>query len=208
MKNSRFACYLQDHLAGSAAAITLMGTLEQRNSGYAVSNFLHLLRKEIESERKQLEMVAAKFPLVGGTPRKVVAWVGEKSLELKLSFDGSGDRKFQLFEGLEAISLGIAGKRLLWRVLWREAEQNPLLAGVGLNYPRLTERAVAQRKELEPYRLNAAAGFLSDDRQTAQSAAESPKSKRVFIPKRVSDALRDPGVLGYFGLATASSLTR
>lgn len=184
MKNSHLATYVHDHLAGATAAITHMQRLEQAHSNEAVSNFVHLLRKEIEAEYKLLEMVAARFPIATGMPRKVVAWVGEKSFELKLSLDGAGEKNFRLFEGLEALSVGIAGKRLLWRVLSREAEQNQNLAGVGLNYPRLIERAVAQRKEVETYRLRAAEKFLEDDRRAARQAAEAPKGKRLFTSVR------------------------
>jgi hypothetical protein len=65
-----------------------------------------------------------------------------------------------LLESIEAISLGIEGKRGLWLALGTLASRLPEL---GLaHYGRLVQRAEQQRKRLEPYRRQAAVDAIAN----------------------------------------------
>ncbi|HSF43371.1 MAG TPA: hypothetical protein VLT87_26460, partial [Thermoanaerobaculia bacterium] len=59
-----------------------------------------------------------------------------------------------LLEALDALSLGIEGKKILWRALAAAAEDAPALQGV--DYEGLTRRAEEQRRRVEALRLDAA----------------------------------------------------
>lgn len=153
METSVLGTYLHDHLAGASAALQLLAGIEDKYAGEAVGLFASALREEIEWERTQLEILANSYPVKTATPRRAAAWLAEKALEGKLLLDGAGD-SFRLFESLEALSLGIAGKRLLWRALRQQARSNTNLAVV--DYRKLIAMAVRQRIVLEPFRLSAA----------------------------------------------------
>ena len=72
--------------------------------------------------------------------------------------DDPADGPLRLLETLEAVSVGIEGKRLLWRALASAAEQAPSLRGI--DYGCLEERAVEQRHRVEAVRLDAAKASL------------------------------------------------
>ncbi len=170
--------YVHDHLAGAVAAITLMRSLEKEQDGKPVADFLGGLREQIEAEQEQLESISRLLPAATGVPRKVAAWLGEKTLELKLSLDGAGADDFRLFESLEVLSLGIAGKRLLWKTLALASQRNDKLAN--FDYKRLIALSTEQRRALEPYRLRAARNFLKhpilpDLTVAAGGSAENPR---------------------------------
>ena len=57
--------------------------------------------------------------------RKATAWLTEKVTELKLRLDDPAGGALRLLEALEAVSLGIEGKRALWRALAAAAEDAP-----------------------------------------------------------------------------------
>ena len=87
-------------------------------------------------------------------PRKATGWLVEKLSELKLHLDDAGDGALRRLEALETISLGIAGKEALWHALASVADQVPELSA--FDYPRLGQRAAAQRAVVEALRLSAA----------------------------------------------------
>jgi hypothetical protein len=134
--------------------LELLRTLEARYGDRPVGKFLTGLRAEFVWERQRLKKLAARFPQKAPLARRVAAWFGETGFEWKLAMDAGTDADFRLFESLEALSLGIAGKRLLWKALELRSKAEPLLGGVP--YRKLANRAARQRRELEPFRLEAA----------------------------------------------------
>jgi len=68
-------------------------------------------------------------------------------------------RASEHFEELEMLSLGIEGKRMLWKVLGTRASSDGRL--VGFDFSGLQRRAESQRRRLEPFRLGLAAAALA-----------------------------------------------
>jgi hypothetical protein len=66
------------------------------------------IRDELQGLMKHLDIGESRT-------RKASAWMAEKMTELKLRFDDFRGGPLQLFEALEALSLGIEGKRSLWK---------------------------------------------------------------------------------------------
>jgi len=64
---------------------------------------------------------------------------------------GAGDGELAVFEGLEALALGIQGKASLWRALRAAAPGDRRLAG--LDFDELEQRAIRQFEAVDSERL-------------------------------------------------------
>src|SRR5947208_11837630 len=158
MSSKDLATYLNDHLAGAMTALELLSHLESAYAGTKVEGWAAALRTDVEADRRQLEGLMARWGVSQSPPRKVSAWVGEKLAELKLRLDDPAAGALRLLEATEALSVGIEGKRSLWRALAAVADESADLRGV--DYDRLIRRAEDQRSRAETVRLEAAKAAL------------------------------------------------
>jgi hypothetical protein len=159
MASNHLAIYLNDHLAGAEGALELLGHLEASQAGTPVGDVLTQLHAEIEADRQELEHLMDRHHIAVSVPRKVSAWLGEKLAYVKLQLDDKATGALRLFEGLEALAIGIHGKGGLWRALAVASEDAPELQGV--DYARLTQRAEDQHRRVEVLRLEAAKEALA-----------------------------------------------
>jgi predicted nuclease with TOPRIM domain len=150
---TNLATYLNDHLAGSVAAVELLEHLEETHAGTDVGRFLAELRAEVEADREELNALMARLAIDESVMRKTTAWLAGKLTDLKLRLDDSEGGELRLFESLEALSLGIEGKRLLWIAMAAAAKDAPKLRLI--DYERLAQRAEGQRNRVEGRRLEA-----------------------------------------------------
>jgi hypothetical protein len=135
---SPLSIYLNDHLAGSAAGLELA-----RRVGDGT------LAGEIEEDRAALIDVMRRLEVDTDEARQAIAWIGEKALRVK-----PGGR----LHDLEALSLGVEGKRALWEALRHARADDPRLDGIDL--AALSARAQSQRRRIEEQRLAEAGGAL------------------------------------------------
>lgn len=159
MDNPHLATYLNDHLAGSEAALELLDHLEKEHAGTQIAMLASGLRQDIEADRVELEALMARLGISQSGTRKATAWLSEKAAQLKLRLDDPAKGSLRLLEIFEALSLGIEGKRLLWRSLKTAAVYNPELQGT--DYQNLERRADEQRIGVEPFRMGAAKGTFA-----------------------------------------------
>lgn len=152
MNTKHLGTYLNDHLAGSVAALELFKRLKFANTGTPRGQVFADLLREIEQDQTALRDVLKELDFRVSPIRKAAAWFAEKFV-LKLLADNPGD-KLVRFEQLEALALGIEGKRALWLALDAVAAQAPLFEPV--NLMRLVQRAKEQRECVETIRLAAA----------------------------------------------------
>jgi hypothetical protein len=148
------ATYLNDHLAGSVAALELVDRLHRLSSGTDREQVFLTLGQEIAEDQ---QIVKVLLRSVGGKEskvRKAAAWLTEKIGEAKLELDDSGNGQFRLLEALETLGLGIQGKLGLWRALGAAASQDPEIEKLDL--PRLERRALDQFARVEAQRLQVA----------------------------------------------------
>jgi len=160
MQTQHLATYLSDHLAGSEAAVRLIGRYVEREPdspfGVLMADLLH----EIEEDREQLKRLMAR---VGANPSSVkkAGAIGAElltSLRSKVPVVGSGSGEVARLEDLELLSMGIEGKRLLWAALAPLRDD----AFDGFDFGSLAARAQDQRDRVEAFRLRAAAAaFLA-----------------------------------------------
>ena len=100
----------------------------------------------------------AKLGVDESTVRKGAAWLAEKLSRSKIEM-GEGD--IGIFLGLEALIIGITGKRSLWRALEAASRTIP---GLGrLDYSGLEKRAIEQCERVEARRLELARTAFKTD---------------------------------------------
>jgi hypothetical protein len=159
MSAEHLAVYLNDHLAGAVAALELLTHIEERHAGTAAARLAAELRPEITADVQVVEELMQRAGIAQSRPRQAAAWITEKIAELKVRLDDRSDGSLSVFESLEALSLGIEGKRALWDALASAAAAAPALQAT--DYARLRQRAEDQRRRVEKQRLDAARSALA-----------------------------------------------
>jgi transcriptional regulator GlxA family with amidase domain len=76
------ATYLNDHLAGSVAALDLLVHLTQQHAGTELEEFFDTLRADILEDRDELAALMERLGVSSSRVRKAVAWVAEKFARL------------------------------------------------------------------------------------------------------------------------------
>lgn len=154
MANDHLGTYLNNHLAGSAAALQLMEHLRDAQVNPAATQAIAELRESVGEEVQVLEGLIERLDFMESRPRQATAWVGSKLGALKLWLDDADGGPFWLLEGLEGLAVALAGKHALWQALQTSSESVPELRG--LDYGDLIERTETQRQLVEQLRLDAA----------------------------------------------------
>jgi hypothetical protein len=152
------AIYLNDHLAGASVG----GRLARRTLGANRDNdfgrALAPVAREIEEDQETLKEVMRRLGVGADRLKSAAATGGELAGRLKLNGRLLSYSPLSRLVELEALALGVEGKRGLWKSL--EATDEPRLAG--FDFGALAERALRQRRTLERQRLNAARIALSE----------------------------------------------
>jgi hypothetical protein len=151
--SSSLTVYLNDHLAGSVAALELLDHLLTLYSG-SEREALAQLRKNIEMDQEVLRQLIQALGGKESPMRKAAAWLTEKVGRAKLKFDDSGNGDLRILQALEALGLGIQGKLSLWRALAAVPDPMPQLRTLDLS--RLQQRALDQFELVEGLRLRSA----------------------------------------------------
>ncbi len=139
---TQFITYLNDHLAGSVGALSLLDHQIAAETEPQTRQFLSSLRSEIATDQDTLKEILREAGGAESTMRKAGAWVAEKLGRAKLGGD-----KLGVFQMLEALLIGIFGKRSLWQTLEVMAANGaPLPAR---DYARLRQRAESQLAQVE-----------------------------------------------------------
>jgi hypothetical protein len=145
--------YLNDHLAGSVAAVSLLERLIGTSESPAEQEFFRTLKQEIEDDQSTLGSLIQRVGGQESAVRRVGAWITEKFVEVKMRFDDPGGRRLTYLEALETLALGILGKRALWRLLDAVSDDVPDLRG--MDFDRLERRAQDQHDRVEARRIEA-----------------------------------------------------
>ncbi len=146
--------YLNDHLAGSVGALELLDRLVEAYQGKPLERVLRDLRDDIHADQEQLKSLIEKLGATESTVRKAGAWLVEKLSRPKLDLGNESPDEFGLLLALEALVIGITGKRSLWRALHSASRNVPELAR--LDYSGLEKGAIEQCERVEAKRLEVA----------------------------------------------------
>jgi hypothetical protein len=154
----RLATYLGDHLAGSAGGLTtarrLADALRDGPHGSALERLVSELRGERAFLRRVCDRLGVHTPLV----RQAVGVVGALGLRLRDQLPLLGAPT--PLEQLEALAVGVWGKRLLWGTLGRLAEADERLADLADDLDRLAAQAERQERDLLAVRDDVVAAEL------------------------------------------------
>jgi hypothetical protein len=154
MNEKHLTNYLKDHFAGSVAAVELLNHLISSHRGKLHEQFFVRLREEIGEDQEVLKQLLHDLDAHGGALRDTTAFLSEKLARIKLLLEDPAGGQLARLEKLEALALGIEGKRALWRALVAVADGIPALRKV--DFVRLDQRADDQRKRVEARRIEAA----------------------------------------------------
>lgn len=161
MSNSHIAIYLNDHLAGSVAAIEILQHLESAHAATPEEHFYTDIREHVEQDQQDLETIMDRLGVAVSRTRKAGAWVASKFTEFKLGVDDPSGGALRDLEALEVLAMGIDGKRALWRALAASQHHFPELDTI--DFERLIERAEEQGTRAEHARLQAATQVFMPD---------------------------------------------
>jgi hypothetical protein len=151
------ATYLNDHLAGSTIGLELARRAASENEGTPLGGLLSAIAEEIAEDRRALEELMDTLFVSTDHKKIAVAWLAEKAGRLKPNAQVLGYSPLSPLVELEALLLGIEGKRLMWRALRAVAEEHGLDAA---RLDELAKRARRQRDRLERHRAAVAANAL------------------------------------------------
>lgn len=152
--------YLQDHLAGSVAALQLMETLADHERGLPLEQKLRGLHYEVTEEQERLKAILARLESEESSLKRAAAWLTEKLHRGRLALAERVDPAFARLEGLESLALGLQGKLALYRALEHAVPGEPRLGG----YPfaALQARTLIQHAMVEQERIAAARAAFGD----------------------------------------------
>jgi hypothetical protein len=152
MQRQSLFIYINDHIAGSVAALELIEHMIKSYAGQPLETFFVDLRRDIKSDQEVLKQLLGNAEQKESLFRKLAAWVTEKFARSKIKIAGEQVGGLGLVQAFEMLALGIRGKQLLWRAL--AASEWPALQDVDL--ARLEQRAIEQQERVEEKRLAAA----------------------------------------------------
>ena len=157
MSDEALSAYLNDHLAGSVGATEMVERAIRENAGNLLARRLEEVLKEIRRDQAVLEDLIQMIGSTENRLKKAGAWLAEKAGRVKL---GGSDEPGALarLETLEALVMGIHGKRSLWRALRVVGDRHVVLRGLDLDL--LERRAVEQHDRVDEWRLEAAREVL------------------------------------------------
>jgi hypothetical protein len=135
--------YLREHIAASHAAEDLSGRLIDRSEDPQATEFLRRFVEEIQEERAHLIALLEPIEDDRGLIRK--------GIDVATSIAGKAESLVNLalpaqVAELEALAIGIWGKRLLWGTLKKLAEIDERFSAVPAD--DLSDRAEQQEKEM------------------------------------------------------------
>jgi hypothetical protein len=152
-KQGALATYLRDHLAGADTAIQIVHALSDAHRGGPEGALFESLYDQFREDRIVVEGVLAEL---GYTARSAKRLAGRATGSVVRVMAGGAPGELALFRTLEALAIGVQGKRCLWR-----AAQ----AFVGLPHPpgrrsfvELEADAVRQWETIERHRRSLVPG--------------------------------------------------
>jgi hypothetical protein len=151
MASDQLEIYLNDHLAGAVAAIDLLERLRTDHAEGTLANDLITLQREIEADRDTLQAIIDRVHRGHHRIKHAAAKLAEKTTQFKLSPMATGSVELTQLLELEALYLGVHGKRALWKVLREVARTRAELADFDFNH--LILRAERQLDGLDHHRL-------------------------------------------------------
>jgi hypothetical protein len=152
--------YLNDHLAGAAGALDLIGDIAAKEVSGPLADFLIELRREVAEDRDALVRTMQLLGVSEQRFKQFAATAAESVSRLAIGTVTSSEKLERLLE-LEALSAGIWTKGRLWTALASSPHTRDRLVDVDLD--ELTDRAERQLAALESHRRELAAAIFAEE---------------------------------------------
>ena len=143
--------YLNDHLAGSISALELIAHWVKEHKGEPLGSFFVKIETEIKADQEVLRGVMRTLGVEESKVRQAGAWAAEKVGRARLLIAGNEPGSLGLVLTLEGLTMGVTGKKLMWRAL--ATAKVPRLKGY--NFEQLQQRAEQQVERIEAERISA-----------------------------------------------------
>ena len=150
MSEKALETYLNDHLGGATLGQDLANQIRERAEGPPLRPVMDWVAPEIEEDRDTLISIIDALDATQNPVKQATGWVAEKASRVKFTGVTGEMDDLGLFLALEALRLGVAGKKSLWLAL-AAAATDPRLSS--FDFDLLAERAAAQEMALEEQRL-------------------------------------------------------
>ena len=145
--------YLRDHLSGSDVAVRVVHRLVSTDHSAADRPLFERLAREFEEDRS---VVRAVLHELGASGRSIKRAAGVASGAVLSVTAGGEPGELSLLRTLEALSIGVQGKRCMWRAL-----QNLRTLRDGWDFVELEAKAVRQWEAIEERRRGLVARTFS-----------------------------------------------
>jgi hypothetical protein len=155
-KRKAFVTYLRDHLAGADTAIQVVQGLRDAYRGGPEGTFFESLYDEFREDRGVVEGILAELGYTSQSTKRLAGRATGKALR---AVAGGAPGDLSLFRTLEALAIGVQGKRCLWRA----AQALPGLAHPPgrRSFVELEADAVHQWETIERHRRSVVPGTFS-----------------------------------------------
>lgn len=148
--------YLRDHLGGSDVAIQVVHRLASTHTRTEEGPLFHRLSNEFAEDRSVVYSLLRQLGSSGRSLKRAAGYAGGWLLSVPA---GGEPGDLSLLRTLEALAIGVQGKRCLWRAL-QEVSTVPLITG-GTNFVDLEAKAVRQWEAIEQRRRALVAATFS-----------------------------------------------
>lgn len=146
-EHGAWADYLRDHLAGADAAIQVVDQLKHTYQGTREGALFGSLHEQFLEDRA---VVTALLADLGASRLSVKRLAGHATGSVLKAVAGGKRGGLSLFRTLEALAIGVQGKRCLWRAA--QVHASPVRAPGGRSFIELEADAVSQWEAIEQCR--------------------------------------------------------
>ena len=148
-KRKALVTYLRDHLAGADTAIQLVQGLRDACRGGPDADLFESLYEQFREDRGVVEGMLAELGYTSGSVKRLAGRATGTALR---TVTGGPPGNLSLFRALEALTIGVQGKRCLWRAA-QALGSLPQPPG-GRSFVALEADAVRQWETIERYRCS------------------------------------------------------
>ena len=146
VRHEALAAYLHDHLGGAEVAIQVVERLRRTSTSADERMFFEWLYRQLDQDREVVELLLQGL---GASPMSAKRFAGHASGALLKFLAGGARGDLALFRTLEALAIGVQGKRCMWRAL---QFLRPGLAVPGRTLTDLESDALRQWEAIEERR--------------------------------------------------------
>ena len=146
VRHEALATYLHDHLGGAEVAIQVVERLRRTSTSSDEGVLFEWLYRQFDGDR---EVVEALLRSLGTSSPSAKRLAGHASGALLKFLAGGARGDLALFRTLEALAIGVQGKRCMWRAL---QFVRPSLEMPGRTLPDLESAALRQWEAIEERR--------------------------------------------------------